>query len=227
MSEFKTVAIKVIVLGNMNVGKTSLINSYFKGGYVENPPNTIGASLNCQVVPDRINKRNFHINVWDTCGMERYMSVNSSYCKDANVVILVIDGTDPSSLVVAEKYLEMVYNNCLGDPQVLLAISKVDLLPGFTEIGKIEDWAISGCSFYGNIQDFIERHKVDASFWVSPAMNGLNVSRIFEHIIDNLNLLESQTRLGGQRLSTTQLQSQLQPKAQPGGSSGESWSWRC
>lgn len=203
MSQRQIVPIKIIVLGDMNVGKTSLITNYFERRFNENLPATIGASLNTQVIEDRMNKLNYHLNVWDTCGMERYMAVNSTYCRDANVVILVIDCSSSQTLQVAEHYLEMVNDICMGDPPILLAVTKIDLLPGYHDGVQLDDELFRTCVFYQKIQDFAQQHKVTATFWVSPAAGGVGVQSIFDYIIDNLLVIK--TGFGGQRLTESNM----------------------
>ena len=72
--------IKVIVVGNGAVGKTSMINRFCRGGF--------GASYNKTIGVDFVEKRDYTVasinetltmHVWDTAGQEEYDAVTSQY----------------------------------------------------------------------------------------------------------------------------------------------------
>ena len=187
MQENEEISIKAIILGKESVGKTCLIASYFERTFTYQP-NTLGVSLKVDTYYDRINKRTFKLNVWDTCGMERYMAINSVYCRDANIVILVVDASDQNTLSVAENYLKLVRDVTVPFPNILLVINKIDLLSGFESGVPPTETVYKTCTFYEKIIVFANKNHLDQIFWISPLENGLNVNLIFEYIFDELLL---------------------------------------
>ena len=170
---------KIILLGEATVGKSSIILQYFENRFEENIPNTIGTAFLTKTVErdDTFLK----MNVWDTCGQERFMAIASIYYKDANVILLVVDCTNEKSLEQAEKYLEEIQANASSSCNLVLVVNKVDLLEGYREGQEIDEKLKGRCEFYDKIKKFKSKNNFDAMFWIS-AKDGVNVKEIFEYI---------------------------------------------
>ena len=83
---------KVIVLGDSNVGKTSLIEKYCDDTCdvkINANKNTIGVDL--KIKCKKINNEWHKMQIWDTAGQERFRSIISSFYNDVDGVILVYD----------------------------------------------------------------------------------------------------------------------------------------
>ena len=97
--------IKVILIGDTNVGKTSLINvsvgSYF------NPNEQITISASCSSKKLMINDKKYNINLWDTAGQEEYRGIAQLFYKGADIVILVYDICSLSSFNSLENWYEI------------------------------------------------------------------------------------------------------------------------
>lgn len=63
--------VKMVLLGEMNVGKSSLVLRFVKGQFPENLKNTIGAAFLTQTIFVHDTEVNFEI--WDTSGQERFI----------------------------------------------------------------------------------------------------------------------------------------------------------
>ena len=97
----KEVKSKVILIGDASVGKTSIILRYFENRFNNRVESTIGTSFFTKIFPEEENSTRaiqHKMNVWDTCGQERFMAIASVFYKDANVVVFVIDCTNKNSL---------------------------------------------------------------------------------------------------------------------------------
>lgn len=170
---------KIILLGEATVGKSSIILQYFENRFEENIPNTIGTAFLTKSIEK--NDTFLKMNVWDTCGQERFMAIASIYYKDANVILLVIDVTNEKSLEQAEKYLEEIHSNANSNCTLVLLANKIDLLLGYREGQEADERLKSKCEFYDKIKKFKSKNNFDALFWIS-AKDGTGVRDIFDFI---------------------------------------------
>ncbi len=103
MSEKKQepISCKVILVGDSNVGKTTIISRYldkYKGK--ESP--TIGASFANKI--ENIDGNEIMFEIWDTAGQERFRSINSIFYQDAYICIMVYDITVQQSFQSLGSY---------------------------------------------------------------------------------------------------------------------------
>ena len=117
--------IKVILLGESGVGKTSIIFKYVKDHFTERTRPTIGSTyMQKDIIRDNIT---YKLNIWDTSGQERYHSITKLFIQKADIVILVYSIDDERSL----KNIDYWYNevtDMLGDKFVLSIVgNKYDL----------------------------------------------------------------------------------------------------
>jgi len=86
------VILKFLVVGEVDVGKTSLLLSYSDP---ENDPNAAPPTNGVDVisVPTTIDGRNITVQLWDTAGQERFRVITSSFYKGAHGVMLAYDTT--------------------------------------------------------------------------------------------------------------------------------------
>ena len=88
--------IKLVVIGDSGVGKSSLIHFFQKGFYTDNFKPTIGADFaNKEVTLD--DGRLCVLQIWDTAGQERFQSLSSAFYRGADCCAIVYDITDSSS----------------------------------------------------------------------------------------------------------------------------------
>ena len=93
-------SIKCCILGNTNVGKTSIIQKYVNKNF--NLTNaTLGAIF--WVVNDEDNE--VQIDLWDTAGQERYRTITNAYYKGADGIVLVFDLFDRQSFTNLDNWL--------------------------------------------------------------------------------------------------------------------------
>ena len=83
--------IKVILVGEMGTGKTSLINTAIGLQFQEKLASTTTNSIMNKIM--KINGKTYSINLWDTIGQEKYRSLTKIFMKGAKIVIFVYDIT--------------------------------------------------------------------------------------------------------------------------------------
>ena len=118
---------KVVLVGETQTGKTSIIAKLTQNIFNDNVDSTIVNSIsNFDMKLDEQNS--IRLVIWDTAGQEKYRSLNKLFYKDAVIVILVYDTTLKSSFEEIRKYwIPQIKSHC-GD-KVILAIAgnKADL----------------------------------------------------------------------------------------------------
>ncbi|KAM3869259.1 ras-related protein Rab-34 [Diretmus argenteus] len=158
---------KVIVVGDVAVGKTCLISRFCRGAFDKNYKATIGVDFEMERfevlgVP-------FSLQLWDTAGQERFKCIASTYYRGAQAIIVVFDMSSVGSLEHARQWLEDAMKE--NDPSSVLLFlvgTKMDLSSPdvsyhmeqeamrLSEEIKAEYWAVSAKSGDG-IKDFFFR----------------------------------------------------------------------
>ena len=87
--------LKVILVGEMGTGKTSLINTAIGLKFQEKLASTTTNSIMNKVM--KINGKSYSINLWDTIGQEKYRSLTKIFLKGSKIVIFVYDITNLQS----------------------------------------------------------------------------------------------------------------------------------
>jgi small GTP-binding protein len=93
--------IKLIIVGNSYVGKTTMINKYFNNDYKNN--------TNIEYYSKIVN--NIKVDTWDIKGGSPFIKISETYIKDANAFILLFDITNKSSFVDIPIWIDRIKNN--------------------------------------------------------------------------------------------------------------------
>lgn len=89
MASRKKVLLKVIILGDSGVGKTSLMNQYVNKKFSNQYKATIGADFLTKEV--MVDDRLVTMQIWDTAGQERFQSLGVAFYRGADSCVLVFD----------------------------------------------------------------------------------------------------------------------------------------
>lgn len=118
--------IKVVLVGESQTGKTSLLNRFRGEQFDENTKSTIGAS--CHNLELEYKGKPMVFQIWDTAGDEKYHSINRYFYKDASVVIIVYDITSPYTFDCIQNYwIEEIKNKTNTNPICFIVANKSDL----------------------------------------------------------------------------------------------------
>ncbi|KAJ3699030.1 hypothetical protein LUZ61_002735 [Rhynchospora tenuis] len=120
-----TIQAKLVLLGDMGTGKTSLVVRFVKGQYYDCQESTIGAAFFSQVLS--LNDAIVKFDIWDTAGQERYHSLAPMYYRGAAAAIVVYDISSTDSFTRAKKWVEELKRQ--GNTYMIMALvgNKVDL----------------------------------------------------------------------------------------------------
>ncbi|KAH3708319.1 hypothetical protein DPMN_067766 [Dreissena polymorpha] len=87
--------VKLVLLGDQGVGKSSIALRFVRGEFTENSEATVGAAFLTQVV--NISQQSIKFDIWDTAGQERYHSLAPMYYRGAQAAVVVYDITSQVS----------------------------------------------------------------------------------------------------------------------------------
>jgi Ras-related protein Rab-6A len=116
---------KIVLLGNLAVGKTSIINQFMYGTFDHMHQPTIGIDFLSQTM--YLDDRTIRLQLWDTAGQERFRALIPSYIRDSSVAVIVYDVTNRQSFMDVDKWVEDVRNERGTDVIIMVAGNKIDL----------------------------------------------------------------------------------------------------
>ena len=121
----EAVPVKIIMVGSISVGKTSLVTKYATGKHLPAPKSTQNASY--VEKKKTVNGIKFEIRLWDTAGQEKYKSLTKLFIKDAKIAILVYSIDNEESFDKLDEWLKVVKN--ANEENVIYAVvaNKSDL----------------------------------------------------------------------------------------------------
>ncbi|KNB05696.1 Ras-like protein Rab7 [Fusarium oxysporum f. sp. lycopersici 4287] len=102
MSSRKKVLLKVIILGDSGVGKTSLMNQYVNKKFSASYKATIGADFLTREV--LVDDRQVTMQLWDTAGQERFQSLGVAFYRGADCCVLVYDVNNAKSFEALDSW---------------------------------------------------------------------------------------------------------------------------
>ena len=162
------IAIKVTLIGESSVGKTSIINRYAKGNFSQELESTLGANYS-QKKMVRHGKK-IRLDLWDTAGQEKYRAIGRHFYKESYIVCLVYDISNKDSF---EKLKSVWYPDLqqFGEKLRIVAVvgNKIDKY--LEEEVKDED----AKAFAEEIKAINKR---------TSAMEGTNIEDLFNSLVD-------------------------------------------
>ena len=119
--------VKIILLGDSGVGKTSIINRYINNRFNPEMISSLGSKSNEKIVMrDNIK---YKLIIWDTSGQEVYRSLTNLFIKGSNIVILVYSIDSLLSFEGLDYWYKSLLEKIEGDNYILAVVgSKVDLI---------------------------------------------------------------------------------------------------
>lgn len=129
MQAMKRKGAKVVVLGDSDVGKTSIIQFILRDAPMTNVQPTIvccGHDVTIDLDSSRV-----WLSVWDTAGQEVYRSIVPVYIRGAEIALLVYDVTNPASFFSLEKWYSVLMEEANENVHVFIVGNKIDLGASF------------------------------------------------------------------------------------------------
>ena len=116
---------KVLLLGNSNVGKSSLFLRFVDDVWNDTFVPTIGVDFKIKTF--EIDSKKIKMQIWDTAGQERFKNIISSYYRGAHGILLLYDVTDKESFKNLSNWLIEIEKNASKNILRILIGNKCDL----------------------------------------------------------------------------------------------------
>ncbi|PVU85568.1 hypothetical protein BB559_004576 [Furculomyces boomerangus] len=181
-TDSKPIQVKLVLLGEAAVGKSSLALRYVNNEFHENKEPTIGAAFLTQkcTVDDKAIK----FEIWDTAGQERFHSLAPMYYRNAQAAIVVYDVTRRSSLDKAKSWVKELQRQ--ASPNIVIGFvgNKVDLISSEGTSTDAEDPGTEREVTVSEAEAYCS--EANLLFFESSAKENFNVTEIFTEIAKKL-----------------------------------------
>lgn len=155
---------KVILLGDIAVGKTSILSRFVDDKYTSEYRCNVGVEFKVKsLYLDE--KTGADLQIWDTCGEERFRTITRQYYRDTSGIILVFDLTNRNSFARLESWLADITEFGPLDVNVIIVGNKIDLDDDRT-------------TSFNEAQNFVKKN--NWNYIEVSAKTGFNVSYLFE-----------------------------------------------
>ena len=125
-NEKKMKDIKLILLGDAGVGKTSIMERISKNKYEDTKDTTIGIKYETKII--KYKDKSYKIHLYDTAGQEKYKSIISGFYRLGKGFFVVFDLTNESSLNSVQNWIKEIQEKSLeSDPIIIILGNKNDL----------------------------------------------------------------------------------------------------
>ncbi|KAJ9637256.1 Vacuolar protein sorting-associated protein 21 [Coniosporium apollinis] len=193
-------SVKLVLLGEAAVGKSSLVMRFVNNDFQENKEPTIGAAFLTQKC--NLPTRTIKFEIWDTAGQERFASLAPMYYRNAQAALVVYDITKASSLTKAQHWVAELQRQASPGIVIALVGNKLDLANA-GGAGESEDDADGvpdeeGDSDARKVPTKTAKAYADEEsllFFETSAKTGMNVAEVFTAIANAI----PETQLKGPR----------------------------
>ena len=169
---------KMSIIGDENVGKTSIILRYLNNTFTNQYITTLGADFVDKVytnsdLPSLNPKDSLTVTLWDLGGQKSFQEISTLYCEGSAGIMIVFDVSDFNTFKSVPNWIEFA-KKCCPKAQIVIIGNKSDLESTINpeEIRKLEENIGSKIYF--------------SSAKVSLADKLSNVNNVFEFMADNL-----------------------------------------
>ena len=164
--KIKEYSFKIIIVGDISVGKTSIISRFIENKFTEGIKSTlVNENLKKKIRID--NSTIVTLNIWDTIGDERFRILTHQFYQDSHGALLIFDITNKETFNKLEIWIKDIIQNTPPDCILMIIGNKYDL----NENRKIS---------YDEANILSQRFNI--SYYEVSAKNGNNIALAFEQL---------------------------------------------
>ena len=158
--------LKILLVGDTSVGKTSILSKYIDDIFEENQISTVGVEYKVKSLI--INGRKINLRIWDSSGQERFRSITQSFFRNAEGILYIFDLTEKKTFEGVKQWLIDSESYNLNIKKILVG-NKVDLV----EKRKVEKEIID---------NFVK--KIQLKYYEMSAKDGTNIDNVFRELAE-------------------------------------------
>ncbi len=160
--------LKIVILGDPAVGKTSLLKRYVDNMFRMDYIMTIGTDIRSKTV--FIDDYRVKLVIWDLGGQPLFEDVRATYCKGANGAVLVFDLTRPITFNSLHGWAQTIWR-FVGKTPLVVVGTKADLR-SLREVSIEQAWDIT--------------RLFDAKYFETSAKTGEGVEKTFLYLAETI-----------------------------------------
>jgi len=164
--EYYDLKIRLMLIGDSNVGKTSIIKRYCNNQFSPSYISTVGIDFETKYL--RLNGKIINLQIWDTAGQERYKVLAKNYYKNSDGFIIVYDITDKKSFNNVANWITQIKDSASENVKCVLLGNKCDL----EELRQVD--INQGKDLANNYQ---------LKFYETSAQKGNNIQKVFTDLV--------------------------------------------
>jgi small GTP-binding protein len=174
---------KLIMIGDNNVGKSCLINSFIDNKFKNYQNTTIGVDITIKTMI--IRDKTIKLQIYDTAGQEKYSALTKIYYRDAHGILIVYDVSDESSFESIKTWMENVQKFAPQNVRLILVANQID--------------NENRCITYEQGRELAQFYKIP--YFETSAKNNSNITELFEYmsilILQDFNTIKNEIKLNG------------------------------
>ena len=176
------IKLKIILVGDVAVGKTSIIGRYINNKFYEEYKCTVQAEQQTKILKEDANT-SLKLNIWDTVGQEKFRSITRQYYRDCQGAIIVFDITKKKTFDYIFTWIKEIQNYGNEDTVIIILGNKSDL----SEEREITQKEIN------------DKLNGEYLYFEVSAKNGNNILMAFDKmkklIMENRKIIEAKNKL--------------------------------
>ena len=191
---------KIIFIGDVSVGKTSIINVLMGQKFNNEYEASIGVDFFSKTI--KYKGKTIKLQIWDSAGQEKFRSLIPNYIRGSSLVFIVYDITNRKSFENLQSWIDFVNN--IENSNIVILANKIDLenqRQVQTEEGKKfcteknYDFFEVSAKEDNNLNNMLFNSVAGLPFFLSINTDGATKEQIVDNLIkENLDSFKYQTQ---------------------------------